>query len=212
MYRARLPSRLIGCVLVVASIAVAWRSASIASKITLSLLGASFLCVYYFETIAPLRQTGWVLQDNGVLIFQVGEALALFGILAAFIAWGRTRSLKVIAFPALVGALLVGSYFSTPDRFPLISTWALGVTMSMPFLAYAISATLLGVTILKLLTSGRQIIAFGLVLLFFSHRMLPLTYFNLLILAGFLLISIAITNAKTYATQRTDSITNLKIQ
>ena len=112
-----------------------------------------------------------------------------------------------MALPVLVGVLMMGSYFSTPDRFPLISTWALGVTMSMPFIAYAISATLLGVTMLKLLTSGRQIIAFGLVLLFFSHRMLPLTYFNLLILAGFLLISIALTNEKMNSTRRPASIT-----
>ncbi len=63
--------------------------------------------------------------------------------------------------------------------------------MSMPFLAYALGLTLLSVTVLKLISSARPLVGYGLVLIFLSHRMLPLTYFNLLILVGFLLIAVA---------------------
>ncbi|MCH7745206.1 MAG: hypothetical protein IIC84_03940 [Chloroflexi bacterium] len=178
--------------IIIMALAVAWKTATSIVRLTLVFLVASFMCVYYFETIAPLRQAGWIFEDHGIGVFQIGEALAGVSIVIAFVAWGRTRNLRLIALPAIAGILLVGSYFSDPSRFPLISTWALGVTMSMPFLLYAAGAALLGVTILKQVTSGKPLVGYGLALLFFSHRMLPLTYFNLLIIGGFLLIAIAL--------------------
>ena len=178
--------------IVLTAVAASWPRATRSARLALVSLAASFLCVYYFEAIAPLRLAGWLFNDHGIGVFQVGEALAGVGILTAFVAWGRTRSLRLIAAPALVATLLVGGYAAVPERFPLISTWALGVTMSLPFVAYALGAVLLGVTILKLLSSGRPLLGYGLALLSLGHRMLPLTYFNLLILTGFVLLAIAL--------------------
>lgn len=176
--------------IVVTSLAVVWNRSAKAERATLLLLAASYMGVYYFETISPLRQAGWTFADYGIQVFQVGEALAGAGILAAFLAWGRTRNLKIMALPVFAGILLAGSYLGDPDRFPLISTWALGVTMSLPFVFYAAGVVLLGITFLKLVSSGRHMLAFGLILVLFSHRMLPLTYFNMLVLGGFLLMAI----------------------
>ena len=157
------------------AMSVAWKGASGGARRTLLLLGASFLCVYYFQTIAPLRNSGFTFADNGLAIFRTGEALAGMAIVAAFITWGRTRSVKVILFPVLLGILIAGSYLTAPDRFPLITTWALGITMSMPNLLYALGVALLGITLFNLVKSGKTLVASGLVLVYFSHRMLPLT-------------------------------------
>ena len=181
---------------------VSWPGSSRGARTFLLVMAASVIGVYYFEATASLRQLGFGFNDRGVAMFQISEALAGIAILAAFITWGRTRNLKLLAAPVVVGILISGAYFSAPERLPLISTWALGVTMSMPFLLYAVGATLLGVTMLKLLTYGNLLAAYGLTLLYFSHRMLPLTYFNLLILGGFIMMTIAITR---FGTERKSS-------
>lgn len=85
--------------------------------------------------------------------------------------------------------MLAGGLVAGADRFPLISTWALGVTMSLPWFVYAATGALLSLTVLNLLRTGRPLLGLALVFLFLTHRMLPLTYFNLLILTGFLLIA-----------------------
>ena len=155
-------------------------------------MAVSIVGIYYFEATASLRQLGFSFDGRGVAVFQAGEALAGLAIVAAFLVWGRTRDMKLLAAPVIVGLLIAGAYFSGPERLPLISTWALGVTMSMPLVLYAVGITLLGVTLLKLLTTGNPVAAYGLTLLYFSHRLLPLTYFNLLILGGFIMITVAL--------------------
>ena len=176
-----------------AAVWVSWPGSSKGARAFLIVMAVSMIGVYYFEATASLRQLGIGFEYHRVAVFQIAEALAGIAILAAFLTWGRTRDLKLLAAPVMVGVLISGAYFSGPERLPLISTWALGVTMSMPFLLYAVGATLLGVTLLKLLTSGNPLAAYGMTLLYFSHRMLPLTYFNLLILGGFIMMTIAIT-------------------
>ena len=173
--------------IVVAAVTAARSSANRWELAALSIIGLSFLCVYYFETISPLRLAGFTFNDHSLGVFQIGEALAGVGILAAFLAWGRTRRVKLLAGPLIFGMLLMGGYASGPERYPLISTWALGVTMSLPFLAYVVGLVLLGITVLKLITTERALLGMALLLLYFGHRMLPLTYFNILVMAGFLL-------------------------
>jgi hypothetical protein len=183
--------------MVVASVAASWRAMTRMGRTAMLLLTASFTCVYYFEAIAPLRIAGVSFADHGIGVFQFGEAVAGLAIVAAFVAWGRTRSVRVLAVPAVVGLLMVGSYVSGPERLPLISTWSMGVIMNMPFAAYAVAIPLMLVTILRLSVSGQPLLGFGLALMFFSHRMLPLTYFNMLILGGFLLAAIALNAGRT---------------
>lgn len=185
-------------------VASAWPKAGLFERVTLALLAASFAGVYYFETIAPLRNAGLIFADRGLVIFQVSEALAGAAIIAAFVAWGRTRSIRLLAFPVLAGLVMAGSYFSRPDSFPLIATWSLGVTMSMPFVFYVFGLILLGVTLLKLMASGRPTLAYGLTLIYFSHRMLPLTYFNVLVLVGFALIVVAFAEKRHARDEVTD--------
>lgn len=182
--------------IVVAAVAAARSSANRWELAALSIIGLSYLCVYYFEAVAPLRLAGYTFNDHSLGVFQAGEALAGVGILAAFLAWGRTRRLKLLAGPLVFGILLMGGYASGPERYPLVSTWALGVTMSLPFVVYVVGLVLLGVTVLKLVFSDRALLGMALLLLFFGHRMLPLTYFNILVMAGFLLALTALISTR----------------
>ncbi len=182
--------------IVVAAIAAARASVSRGELAALSIIGLSYLCVYYFEAIAPMRIAGLTFNDHALGIFQIGEAMAGVGILAAFLVWGRTRRVKLLVGPVILGVLLMGGYASGPERYPLISTWALGVTMSLPFFAYVLGLVLLGVTVLKLVTSDKALLGMALLLLFFGHRMLPLTYFNMLVMAGLLLALTALISTR----------------
>jgi hypothetical protein len=182
--------------IVVAAVAAARSSASPWELAALSIIGLSYLCVYYFEAVAPLRLAGITFSDHSLGVFQAGEALAGVGILAAFLAWGRTRRVRLLAGPLVLGILLMGGYASGPERYPLVSTWALGVTMSLPFFAYVAGLVLLGVTVLKLITTDKALLGMALLLLFFGHRMLPLTYFNILVMAGFLLALTALISTR----------------
>lgn len=175
-------------IVVAATIVVCTRAPAI-NRVPMALLAGSFLCAYYFETIAPLRQLGINFADRGLFVFQFGEILVGLAILAAFLAWGRTRRWQLIAGPAILGILLAVAYLSGPERLPLISTWALGVTMNLPFIVYAMGLVLLGVTILKLLRGDGRLLGISLMILLLAHRMMPLTYFNILILLGFLLLT-----------------------
>jgi hypothetical protein len=183
--------------IVVAAIAAARSSASRGELAALSIIGLSYLCVYYFEAIAPIRLAGLTFNDHALGVFQIGEALAGVGILAAFLVWGRTRRVKLLVGPVILGLLLMGGYASGPERYPLVSTWALGVTMSLPFFVYVVGLVLLGVTVLKLVTTNKVLLGMALVLLFFGHRMLPLTYFNILVMAGFLLALTALISTRS---------------
>ena len=167
-----------------------WHSCTQIERAFLLSAAAAFWPVYYFKAVPVLRQLGWSFNDHGLDVFQIGEAMTGVAIFAAFLAWGRTREPFLIILSAFVTALLVAGFISGPERYSLVSTWALGVTMGFPFPLYVLGLSLLGITILNLIRTRRKIIALVLVLLFFGHRMLPLTYFNLLILNGFLLFAI----------------------
>lgn len=166
---------------------IAWRSSSRLQRAFLLSVGMSFWSVYYFKAIPPLRQLGWSFNDHGLGVFQIGEFAAGVAIVGAFFAWGRTRELRLIIPSILITALFVVGFVSGPERYPLVSTWALGMTMGFPFPMYVVGVILLTITVLNLIRARNEIPALALVLLFFGHRMLPLTYFNLLVLAGFLL-------------------------
>ena len=68
----------------------------------------------------------------------------------------------------------------------------------MPNLLYALGVALFGVTLFNLVKSGKTLVASGLVLVYFGHRMLPLTYFNVLILIGFLIIAVAVSKSRAF--------------
>jgi hypothetical protein len=170
------------------SISRGWHSTSWVKRSFLFFVGLSFGLIYYFKAIPAFRQTGWSFSDYGITAFQIAEAVAGVAIIMAFIYWGRTRELRIIIPPILIAALIVVGFIFGPERYPLVSIWALGITMKLPFLAYIIGMVLLGVTILNLIRTHNEIPALALVLLFFGHRMLPLTYFNLLVLTGFALL------------------------
>jgi hypothetical protein len=175
----------------ITAIIVTWTMTRWPIRVATAALAASFLCVYYFETIAPLRLSGFTFTDHGLGIFQIGEALVGVGIVAAFWAWGRTRKPRHILPPLFLTLLIVVGYIGGAERYPLVSTWSMGVIMSLPFYVYVVGIFLLSVTMMKLVTSERRTVAFALLFMVLTHRMLPLTYFNLLLISGFVLVALS---------------------
>ena len=201
----------VSTVTMIAAIVVTWNMARWPVRAASVALGASFLCVYYFESIAPLRLSGISFADHGVSIFQLGEALVIVGIVAAFWAWGRTREIRVLLPPLLLTLLMIGGYIGGPDRYPLISTWSMGIIMSLPFYVYPVGIFLLSVTLLKLLRSGQPTVAVALLLLLMTHRMLPLTYFNLLLISGFTLLALSMLRQDQLSNETGKSATSATI-
>lgn len=181
------------CLSLIVILAVNWIALGLCSwteRIFLVSASGAFCSVYYFKAIPMLLQLGAGFDHQALVIFQIGEVMAGVAILMAFFAWGRTRKVWLLALTMIISALFVGGFAYGPERYPLVTTWALGVTLIFPFPFYAIALGLLGITILNLIRMERKILALVMILLFLGHRMLPLAYFNLLALDGFLLFTI----------------------
>jgi hypothetical protein len=127
---------------------------------------------------------------GSIAAFQLSEGLLLLVAISLPITIGLSRSLKVWVGSILLTSLLIGLYLGNPDIIPLISMWAFGITMYLPFWIYVLALWAVSVAILTLLNRGHLLPAFALAILLGSHRELPLTYFNNLTLIALLLIAV----------------------
>ncbi|MFQ5854262.1 MAG: hypothetical protein ACE5LU_01260 [Anaerolineae bacterium] len=180
-------------------------------------LGLSWVCAYYVKAAPLLGRLGVVFPGVPAWLLLAGEALAGLGILLAFLGF-RQLSRKGGVTWGLIAAVtvlpLLVVYAIKPEMLPLIAIWAFGLGFYLPFPVYAIGLWLLILTAGRLAATGRwQACPFdklrpvlsaaemtspelcrragaGLLLILLSHRMLPLIYFNLLIVVGFLLMSL----------------------
>lgn len=167
-----------------------WRSGgSLRMALTLGPLLIMFLASYWYK-VAPLaHQLGGEWFPGSIAAFQLSEGLLLLVAISLPIAIGLSRSPKVWVGSILLTSPLIGLYLGNPDMIPLISMWAFGITMYLPFWIYVLALWAVSVAILTLLNRGHLLPAFALVILLSSHRELPLTYFNNLTLIALLLIA-----------------------
>jgi hypothetical protein len=156
--------------------------------LTLGPLLVLFLASYWYKVVPLAHQLGGTWLEGSIAAFALSEGLLLLVAISLPITIGLSRSLKVWVGSILLTAPLVGMYLGNPDMVPLISTWAFGITMYLPFWTYVLALWAVSVAILTLLNRGQRLPAFALVLLFSGHRELPLTYFNNITLVALLLI------------------------
>ena len=157
--------------------------------LTLGPLLVVFLASYWYKIVPQAHQLGWTWLPGSMIAFQLSEGLLLLTAISLPITIGLSRSLKVLAGSILLIFPLIGMYLSNSDMVPLISMWAFGVTMYLPFWTYVLALWAVSLAILTLLNRNHLLPAFALVILLSSHRELPLTYFNNLTLIAFLLIA-----------------------
>jgi hypothetical protein len=156
--------------------------------LTLGPLLVVFLASYWYKVVPLAHQLGGTWLEGSIAAFQLSEGLLLLVAISLPITIGISRSLKVLAGSILLTLPLIGMYLGNPDMVPLISMWAFGVTMYLPFWAYVVALWAVSAVFLTLLSRGYRLPAFALVLLFSGHRELPLTYFNNITLVALILI------------------------
>ena len=167
-----------------------WRSGgSLRMALTLGPLLLMFLASYWYKVVPLAHQLGGTWLLGSIAAFQLSEGLLLLVAISLPITIGLSRSLKVWVGSILLTLLLIGMYLGNPDMVPLISMWAFGITMYLPFWTYVLALWAVSVAILSLLNRGHLLPVFTLVILLSSHRELPLTYFNNLTLVALLLIA-----------------------
>ena len=156
--------------------------------LTLGPLLVVFLASYWYKIVPLAHQLGGTWFLGSIATFQLSEGLLLLTAISLPITIGLSRSLKVWVGSILMTSLLIGMYLGNPDMVPLISMWAFGITMYLPFWIYVLALWAVSVAILTLLNRGHLLLAFALIILLSGHRELPLTYFNNLTLIALLLI------------------------
>ena len=165
-----------------------FRSGGLRMALTLGLLLALFLTSYWFQIVPLAHQLGIVWLGGSIVAFQLSEGLLLLVAISLPITIGFGRSFKVLVGSILLTLPLLGIYLGNPDMLPLISMWAFGISLYLPFWAYVVALWAALAAILTLLNRGHLLLACAMALLLSSHRELPLTYFNNLILVALLLI------------------------
>ncbi len=150
----------------------------------------SYICTYYFKIASSLASIG--LNPSLPIaseVFSIGELLSLCGSIFVFFIFIPKRNLLayILASSITAGFVVISNSF----WLPLLSTWTLYFTLHLPILFYSISlwAYIYVVTDLLKRPKHRQL-AYGLLLIGFSGRMLQTTYYNQLALLGFLLLSL----------------------
>lgn len=144
--------------------------------------GASYLAVYAFKSGQGLPGM------DGVAIFSAGEWLGLIGFLVLAFALRPIADRRALIAATVFALVAGGMVFGRGDSVPLIATWAFGLSLSAPYWLY------IGVLWIVIAFSGsafargQYLTAIGVLLIFFGHRSIPLTYFNDLAICGLLLI------------------------
>lgn len=156
--------------------------------LTLGPLVVMFLASYWYHLVPLVHQLDVTGLVGAIAAFQLSEGLLLLVAISLPITIGISRRFKVMAGSILLTLPLLGMYLGNPGMVPLIAIWAFGISMYLPFWAYAVGLWAALVAILTLFNRGHHLPAYGLVLLLAGHRELPLTYFNNLTLVALLLI------------------------
>ena len=164
------------------------------AALLVAVIALSYVCTYYFKAAPFLQQLDVQPPLKGLTAFASGEVLLLAAALSLPWIFGLPRHWRSLAVPTLLALLLVGMYLGKPDTVPLLTTWAFGVTLSLPFFVYVVALWLGALGVVCAWQRASPLAAWGLLLLFLGHRMIPVTYFNDLALVGLLLFVLGATN------------------
>jgi hypothetical protein len=154
------------------------------------LTGLSYLAIYSFKGFGSPELAGVGIRSVGV--YALGEwmgVIAFLALLPLLIGRRGRLSRRAVVIASVVSLLAFGMAFGRADSVPLIANWAFGLTLSLPYVAYAAGLWVVVAFVVSGARRGEVILAAGVLLVMLGHRSIPLTYFNDLVLVGVLLAS-----------------------
>ncbi|MEE9594402.1 MAG: hypothetical protein V3V92_03285, partial [Candidatus Hydrothermarchaeales archaeon] len=89
----------------------------------------------------------------------------------------------------IFAALFVAANVLNPKMTAILSIWGIGLTLYLPYQLYAIALWLFASALIRLLSRGRST-GYGLAFLFIAGYTFQLTYQQLLLILGFVLLTL----------------------
>ncbi|MBM4435803.1 MAG: hypothetical protein FJ029_00925 [Actinobacteria bacterium] len=151
--------------------------------------GVAYALLLAAKALPVAAQLGWGHGSGVGDVVQAAEGVTLLAIVLGASAWITRWSWRAAGAGVSVAILLAGAMLGMPEPAPLIGIWAFGLTFELPAVLYALGAGLAAATLVGALRDRRPLLAAALVLFLLSHRLLPLTYFNLLYVLAFALLA-----------------------
>lgn len=169
--------------------ALVWRTRlSLPLKTFVSLMATSYAFVYAFKESPGLAGAGATSDINLISLFGSGEWLAVIAFIALIPALRGVIDRQAVIVATVAAVLALGMVAGRADSVPLIATWAFGLSLNLPYIAYVIALWIVVAYSIGAYRSGTPLPAVGVLLVILGHRTLPLTYFNDLAVLGLLLV------------------------
>lgn len=144
--------------------------------------GASYLAVYVFKSALDVPGI------DGVATLTSGEWFGLAGFLFLAFALRSMADRRALILATIAALAASGMVFGRGDSVPLIATWAFGLSLSAPYWLYVGALWVVVAFCGSAFARGQHMTAVGVLLIFFGHRAVPLTYFNDLAVCGLFLV------------------------
>ncbi|MEE8400581.1 MAG: hypothetical protein V3R86_00295 [Candidatus Hydrothermarchaeaceae archaeon] len=164
-------------------------------KLTIITLSVFYLCSYYYRLSHISYQLLGITSAPTLSVetFNFGEFLVLPLSVLIFATYsgvlnGRDLNWKMAILPTIFAAIFVASNLMNSEMTAIFSIWSLGFTLFLPYPLYAIAIWLFSFTLIKLISQG-QSRGYGLAFIFIAGYAFWLSYHNLLLLLGLLLLS-----------------------
>ncbi len=142
----------------------------------------SYLAIYGFKSGQALPGIG------GVNLLTIGEWVGLASFLTLGFVLRSTLNRRALIVASVVALGAGGMAFGRADSIPLIATWAFGLSLSAPYWLYIAALWIVLAFSGSAIARGQYLTGVGVLLVFFGHRGLPLTYFNDLAICGLLFV------------------------
>ena len=193
----RLAFGVMSCAALLATLALAWPSATPRARLVMTLMvSALLLGQYHVLGQTALQAAGATASlPLGTAALGVAEVLVLLAGAAVFRAWfpwrERITSYRIELGAASVASLvLVGAFLREPSTTSILSLWTSGMTMYLPFPLYAASFWLYVATAAYAVRRPRlRPIGFALLLVFAAGLLLETTYQHVLAIVALTLIA-----------------------
>lgn len=155
--------------------------------IALMLFGSVYVVLFAYLVVQVLSGQG-TLPTSALPAYYAAEALVVFAATGALLLAPRPWSGTALAAGAGAGLLLLMAHAAIPWLVATMAVWVFGVTMSLPTLAYGVALACFVAAALQLRAPARPAFT-ALLLMALGGMKLDVVYFNLLGLAGFLMLA-----------------------
>ncbi len=165
------------------------RERALSMRLAIVGLAATYGLLLIAKALPLAGQLGWGESGGVSVVVTISEIVTGLAIVTLAVSNRATRTWRAWVPGAAVTIVLLGMSFGMKDAVPLIGIWAFGLTLDLPVAVYAIGAGLVTWIVFSALLAGRASLAAALVMVFLAHRLLPLVYFNVLMVYGLALLA-----------------------